>query len=71
MSKERSVELKELQNHIRALACVEESDSPMISCYLDLRNGANSCLDEIDARHQILAKSVPADRAAVIGRASP
>jgi hypothetical protein len=28
------VEVKDLQNHIRALASLEESDSPMISCYL-------------------------------------
>jgi hypothetical protein len=67
MSKERSMDLKELQNHIRVLASLEESDSPMISCYLDLSDGAKSCIDEIDVRHQILSKALPAENAAAVG----
>ena len=61
------MELKELQTHIQVLASVEESDSPMISCYLALSDGAKSCIDEIDVRHQILSKSLPAENAAAVG----
>jgi rubrerythrin len=61
------VEPQELQKHIRTLATVEESDSPMISCYLDLSNGATCCIDEINNRRQILTRSLSAGRAAEIG----
>jgi len=61
------MELKELQGHIRTLASLEESDSPMISCYLDLSGGVNRCFEEIGARHQILTKSLSAVGATAIG----
>ena len=61
------MELKELQGHIRTLASLEESDSPMINCYLDLSGGVNRCFEEIGARHQILTKSLSAVGATAIG----
>jgi hypothetical protein len=53
------VELRQLEEHVRTLATVEETDSPWISCYLDLRNGVPGYRDELSSRLQILRKSLP------------
>jgi rubrerythrin len=53
------VELRQLEDHIRTLATVEEAESPLISCYLDLSNGVIGCRDELDARFQVLRRSLP------------
>ena len=53
------MELKDLQEHIRTLATVEETESPMISCYLDLRNGPLGYRNEMETRVQLLRRSLP------------
>jgi protein required for attachment to host cells len=52
------MELGELQEHIQILATIEETDSPMISCYLDLRDGARSYREELDARIHLLRHTI-------------
>ena len=54
------MELRELEEHIRTLAIVEETDSPTISCYLDLRNRVPGYRDELSSRLQLLRKTLPA-----------
>jgi len=57
------VELRELEESIRTLATVEETESPLISCYRDLGNGAIGSRDELEVRLQILRKSLQAQSA--------
>jgi rubrerythrin len=64
------VELRQLEDHIRTLATVEEAESPLISCYLDLSNGVIGSRDELDARFQLLRKSLPVRAAAEFGESS-
>jgi rubrerythrin len=52
------VELNELQNHIRKLATLEENDSPLISCYLDVRNRVPGFRDELASRIHLLNKTL-------------
>jgi rubrerythrin/Trp operon repressor len=54
------VELRALEEHIRTLASVVETDSPFISCYLEAKNGVVACREQLDARLQILRKCLPA-----------
>ncbi len=58
------MELRQLEDHIRSLATVEEADSPLISCYLDLSNGVAGCRDVLDARFEVLKRSLPVKSAA-------
>lgn len=53
------MEVTELEQRIRLLATVEETDSPMISCYLDLSNGRAGYRNELDTRVQLLRKTLP------------
>jgi protein required for attachment to host cells len=53
------VEVTKLEEHIRTLATVEGTDSPLISCYLDLRNGTAGYRDELKNRIQLLRKALP------------
>jgi len=46
--------LDELKHHITLLASVEESDSPFISCYLNLEDGPDSWRETLDTRARIL-----------------
>lgn len=52
------MELKELQEHIRRLATVDETDAPVISCYLDVGNGPASYRVELDDRLEILRRTL-------------
>jgi len=58
------MKLKLLEDHIRTLATLEETDSPLISCYLDLSSGPASHRDELETRFQILKRSLPPASAA-------
>jgi len=49
---------------------VEEAESPMISCYLDLSNGVIGCRDELEARFQFIRKSLTARVGAEIGESA-
>ena len=50
------MDLKKLKQHIRTLATVEETTSPMISCYLNLETGENQAAFE--SRVRLLQKSL-------------
>jgi rubrerythrin len=52
------VEVRELREHIRALASLEESGSPVISCYLDTGRGTAGYRSALDQRVQLLRKSL-------------
>lgn len=64
------MELRQLEDHIRTLATVEEAESPLISCYLDLSKGVIGCRDELEARFQILRKSLPVRSGAEFGESA-
>lgn len=51
------MDVKELQNHIRTLAALEESEAPLISCYLNPGNGA-SVKTRFDQRTQVLRRAL-------------
>ena len=53
------MKLKLLEEHVWTLATIAETDSPLISCYLDLRNGPSGYRDDLDMRFQILRRSLP------------
>jgi rubrerythrin len=48
--------LDELKQHITVLASVEASDTPFISCYLNLENGQSGWRDVLDERARILRR---------------
>src|SRR5450631_1925500 len=52
------MEVKELEAHIRTLATVEETASPLISCYIDLSSEGIGYRAELDIRLQLLRKSL-------------
>ncbi|MBS1854246.1 MAG: hypothetical protein JST11_02690 [Acidobacteria bacterium] len=53
------MEVIELENHLRTLATLEENDSPVISCYLDLSNGLAGCRGLLSIRLLTLRKLLP------------
>lgn len=53
------MEHKDLQECIRSLATMDETDSVFISCYLNLEKGAAGCRDFLRERELMLEKSVP------------
>ena len=52
------MDLKNLQQHVRTLALLEETTSPVISCYLNLENGMAPCRDAFPERAGILRKNL-------------
>lgn len=52
------MEVRELQEHIRVLAALEESGAPVISCYLDTGSGTAGYRTAFDQRVQLLRKSL-------------
>jgi len=52
------VELKNLQKHIRTLATLEETDSPVISCYLNLDTGAAKHRHRLKSWGRLLKQSL-------------
>ena len=63
------MEVKELEEHIRALATVDETESPLISCYIDL-SGKAIGREELDARLQLLRKSLAVGSAVAFDEAA-
>ncbi len=53
--------LDELKQHITLLASVDESDSPFISCYLNLEDGPDSWRKTLDERASILRRILNGD----------
>jgi hypothetical protein len=52
------MELKNLQKHILALATLEETDSPVISCYLNREVGASEHRRVLKERRRILRQGL-------------
>lgn len=52
----RLTTLDELEQHISVLACVEETDSPFISCYLNFEDEQVSWRQELDDRTHLLRR---------------
>ena len=53
-----TVELNDLQRHIRALACLQEASAPVISCYLNLEKGEAGYRNALDERVRALRGSL-------------
>jgi hypothetical protein len=53
------MELKELQKHIYTLATLEETDSPVLSCYLNLDMGVPACLRLFHQGTHFIRTSLP------------
>ncbi len=53
------MEHKDLQECIRSLAMMDETDSVFISCYLNLEKGADGCRGYLKERVLLLEKTVP------------
>ena len=51
------MELKELQKHILTLATLQESDVPVVSCYLDHTTGESGYRNSLSERVRILRRS--------------
>ena len=52
------MEVKELQQHIRTLATLEETSAPVISCYLNLEKGPLAAHNALEARARQVKKSL-------------
>ena len=49
------MEIKNLQKHIRTLAILEETEAPVVSCYLNLEGGEKGFRDFLNERTHILS----------------
>jgi protein required for attachment to host cells len=54
------VDIRTLQRHVLTLATLEESDAPVISCYLNLEAGLAPARRVLDERVRLLRKTLPA-----------
>ena len=54
------MKIQSLQEHVLTLATLEESDEPVISCYLNLETGVGPARRVLDQRVRLLRKSLPA-----------
>ena len=52
------MEIKDLQRHIRALVMLEETESPVLSCYLDLEKSEAGYREALDERWRLLRQSL-------------
>src|SRR5215510_13884776 len=58
--RETPMELNGLKQHIRTLAMLNETEAPVVSCYLNLEAGAMSYRTAFEERLRILKKSLTA-----------
>jgi protein required for attachment to host cells len=56
------MELKTLQKHVRTLVTLEETEAPVISCYLNLESGVSGYRDALDERIRLLQASLKDDK---------
>ena len=56
------MDVKTLQQHLIALATLHETDAPVVSCYLNLERGPLAYRGALDARVELLRKSLPEPR---------
>jgi len=55
------MELKKLQENIRALAVLDENESPVISCYLNVESGRSEYAKVLEDRARLLRRSLTGD----------
>jgi rubrerythrin len=53
------VDIQTLQNHVLTLAALEETDAPVVSCYLNLETGLTTARHVLDERVRLLRKTLP------------
>jgi predicted RNA-binding Zn-ribbon protein involved in translation (DUF1610 family) len=51
--------LKALRRELEVLAAVDQSESPFLSCYVDLERGPAGCRDELESRARALRATLP------------
>jgi len=56
------MDVKTLQQHLSALATLPETGAPVVSCYLNLERGPISYRGALDARMELLRRSLPEAR---------
>ena len=54
------MDIQTLQEHVLTLATIEETDAPMVSCYLNLETGLAAARRILDERVRLLRKTLPA-----------
>ena len=54
------MDIQTLQKHVLTLATIEETDAPMVSCYLNLEKGLVAAWRILDERVRLLRKTLPA-----------
>lgn len=59
----------QLQQHVRELAALEETDAPVVSCYLNLEQGWTASKVLLDTRLQILRNIMPRNRKELLDQA--
>jgi len=55
------MELKTLQKHVRTLVTTEETEAPVISCYMNLESGISGYREALDERIRLLQASLKGD----------
>jgi hypothetical protein len=63
------MDVKTLQQHLIALATLVETDAPVISCYLNLEQGPLAYRGALDARVELLRRSLPEPRRSQVAAA--
>ena len=53
------MDIQTLQKHVLTLATIEETDAPMVSCYLNLEKGLAAAWRILDERVRLLRKTLP------------
>ena len=54
------MDIQTLQKHVLTLATIEETDAPMVSCYLNLEKGLAAARRILDERVRLLRRTIPA-----------
>ena len=63
------MDVKTLQQHLIALATLNETDAPVVSCYLNLERGPMAYRSALDARVELLRRSLPEPRRSQVAAA--
>ena len=63
------MDVKTLQQHLIALATLNETDAPVVSCYLNLERGPLAYRGALDARVELLRRSLPEPRRSQVAAA--
>lgn len=63
------MDVKTLQQHLIALATLNETDAPVVSCYLNLERGPMAYRSALDGRVELLRRSLPEPRRSQVAAA--